>query len=897
MRPRIRWDKVDKNLYRQTVEERLVELKLNLNTEEEIQHSFETINSILVEAATKSAPPYKTKRKKPKLQIRTPEIVESIKKKKQAQKNWRNNGRPRDPVNQLFIQRKQTTIDLRRECRLAIAKQRMIEREEIMNARQTDMKTFYRLIRKQRGSSKFILDDLNVNGDLFRTQEQIIEGWHQHFAALAKAGQSDKFDMDHLNIVDIEYEQIISICQANRTHTEISLEEIDKAIQNLNRNKAPDCHGLTAENLLYGGQIIVKYLQQLIDRSYELCFIPNSLKVGTLTPIYKNKGDKKEAKNYRGITITPILSKIIEIVMKFRIKPRITEIQNGLQRGFTEKASPLYSALIMEEVRRENLDLKVETIFVLLDAKSAFDVVRHTNMIRKLYHYGIDDQIILMIDNLYRDAVTYVKWNGENSAPFNIEQGVRQGGTLSADLYKIYVNQLLDELCTSQAGGRIGDINCCAPACADDITLVASTPQDAQILIDIATDYSHREAYHLQPTKSVVLHNNKDINKVEYNLEMDGNQMPLVNKATHIGVMRSSGNSAIATAEENVKKARRAMYSMMASGLHGENGLDPTTATSMFRTYVLPILLYGVEIVLPKGKALEMMDKFHKKAIKQILSLTSNVADPAVYILSGLLPLEAEFHVKVVNFFGNIARSDNNSLEWKIAERQLAVKQHTSHSWFIELKKIFYIYGITDIENYLHYPLGKEKWKTVLIRKIKDYWKEKLLRQKEMYSSLNYLSSNYHLGKTHPIVNLPFANPSDIPRIATRLKIVTGTYLLQTNRAAFSKSVKGTCQLCDDADETLEHFLLACKKLMNTRQKIMTGIIEAAARVFAKVPFSNEINLIQLIMDPFYYTITQKDLVQEVQTEIEPHCRRLIYALHTEKYKTFLDMKRCQDTG
>ena len=408
MRPRIRWDKVDKNLYRQTVEERLVELKLNLNTEEEIQHSFETINSILVEAATKSAPPYKTKRKKPKLQIRTPEIVESIKKKKQAQKNWRNNGRPRDPVNQLFIQRKQTTIDLRRECRLAIAKQRMIERKEIMNARQTDMKTFYRLIRKQRGSSKLILDDLNVNGDLFRTQEQIIEGWHQHFAALAKAGQSDKFDMDHLNIVDIEYEQIISICQANRTHTEISLEEIDKAIQNLNRNKAPDCHGLTAENLLYGGQIIVKYLQQLIDRSYELCFIPNSLKVGTLTPIYKNKGDKKEAKNYRGITITPILSKIIEIVMKFRIKPRIAEIQNGLQRGFTEKASPLYSALIMEEVRRENLDLKVETIFVLLDTKSAFDVVRHTNMIRKLYHYGIDDQIILMIDNLYRDAVTYV---------------------------------------------------------------------------------------------------------------------------------------------------------------------------------------------------------------------------------------------------------------------------------------------------------------------------------------------------------------------------------------------------------------------------------------------------------------------------------------------------------
>ena len=35
-----------------------------------------------------------------------------------------------------------------------------------------------------------------------------------------------------------------------------------------------------------------------------------------------------------------------------------------------------------------------------------------------------------------------------------------------------------------------------------------------------------------------------------------------------------------------------------------------------------------------------------------------NVADPAIYILSGLLPIEAEIHIKVLTFFGNITRSE-----------------------------------------------------------------------------------------------------------------------------------------------------------------------------------------------------------------------------------------------
>ena len=192
------------------------------------------------------------------------------------------------------------------------------------------------------------------------------------------------------------------------------------------------------------------------------CFLTSLM---YLTPIFKHKGDITNSKHYRGITITATISKLIETVLKLRVNHRIIEIKKTLQRGFTENTAPLISSLILEEYKGENMDLKEPTIYRMLDAKSAFDVVRHKNLIRKLNYMGLSEQNILMIDQLYKNATSKVKWKSQLSDVFSIEQGVRQGGTLdlSADLYKVYVYQLLNMLADSNIGGKIGSITCCAP--------------------------------------------------------------------------------------------------------------------------------------------------------------------------------------------------------------------------------------------------------------------------------------------------------------------------------------------------------------------------------------------------------------------------------------------------
>ena len=76
---------------------------------------------------------------------------------------------------------------------------------------------------------------------------------------------------------------------------------------------------------------------------------------------------------------------------------------------------------------------------------------------------------------------------------------------MSTDLYKLCINPLLDRLETSRLGLEIGNISISNTACADDIALISEIPDEAQTLVNMATDFTFMEEYQLQPTKSIVI--------------------------------------------------------------------------------------------------------------------------------------------------------------------------------------------------------------------------------------------------------------------------------------------------------------------------------------------------------------------------------------------------------
>ena len=105
----------------------------------------------------------------------------------------------------------------------------------------------------------------------------------------------------------------------------------------------------------------------------------------------------------------------------------------------------------------------------------------------------------------------------------------------------------------------------------------------------------------------------------------------------------------------------------MSSGMHGHNGLDPETNLHLVKTYVLPVLLYGLELVLPCKTLINKLETYQKKMLKQILSLPTSTADVAVYVISGFLPVEGQIDKKILTLLNNVARQDNTSVEKEIA--------------------------------------------------------------------------------------------------------------------------------------------------------------------------------------------------------------------------------------
>ena len=824
VKAKVHWSKVDAEKYVEAVEKSISEIDIQSDIDEvcNLDKAVRQINNILEEAAVMAAPKRKVPKKRTKrLKVWTPDIQKAVEAKKSAFYAWKEAGRQNDSFHQTVFDKKLTTKALRQAIRFEYNNKQAQIRQEILEARTRDSKLFYKLINRQRGKLSNCVNELHVGGETFKTDSEILFGWQQHFSQLATPKDSPMYDSEYKKLVDLEFNEIIDICKSENTFTPVTCEETLRAIKSLNTGKSADIFNIQSEHFIHCAELITPILVHLFNSMFRTGCAPDCMKLGVLTPVFKRKGSNLDAKNYRGITITPTISKILEALIRERIKPVITENQNPLQRGFTEGSSPMNCSLILEEYIRNNKDSKMPTYIAFLDAKSAFDVVSHSSLLRKVYHLGIDGALWNITNSLHTNAKTLIKWDGQFSEEFDIHQGVKQGGVMSTDLYKVYGNTLLDRLDGIYKGATIGEIGCAAPACADDVAVASSEPDPLQSLVHTSADYGSMERFDFQLVKSVILKVDSNGDDDDYVWTLNGEPMPVVTESMHVGVLRSANTESSAVAE-NIKKARRTLYSLMPAGCHGNNGQDPETTIQLLQTYVLPILIYGMEVVLPKGKQLDALEKFYKKYLKLLLSVPVTAADPAVYILSGTVPIEATIHKRALILFGNISRLIMEAVEKRIAYRQLNIKGHRSNSWFIAIRELCVKYDLTNPLELLQDPPSKESWKRTVNKQVNSYWTTRIGRSVEMYTSLRHLhAGEFRYGRRHPVIRT-IGNAREIPRITTKLKLVTGTYILQCNRSAFNQNeIEPTCLLCKTDIENTEHFLLCCPALHSARQSIL----------------------------------------------------------------------------
>ena len=80
--------------------------------------------------------------------------------------------------------------------------------------------------------------------------------------------------------------------------------------------------------------------------------------------------------------------------------------------------------------------------------------------------------------------------------------------------------------------------------------------------------------------------------------------------AVHLGIIRTTSlrENTTTNVDENIKKARRSAYGLFSSGFHGYKDLDVDTMLHLNKIYTIPVLLYGLELILPKGPQLDQLE-------------------------------------------------------------------------------------------------------------------------------------------------------------------------------------------------------------------------------------------------------------------------------------------------
>jgi len=107
-------------------------------------------------------------------------------------------------------------------------------------------------------------------------------------------------------------------------------------------------------------------------------------------PIHK-KGDVREVSNYRPISVLPVFSNLLEILMYNRLTTFIesNEVLTKAQHGFRTKKSTETALQIFTKSVQEAIERKLNPIGIFIDLTKAYDVLNHRVLLSKLNSYGI----------------------------------------------------------------------------------------------------------------------------------------------------------------------------------------------------------------------------------------------------------------------------------------------------------------------------------------------------------------------------------------------------------------------------------------------------------------------------------------------------------------------------
>ncbi|CAC5376932.1 unnamed protein product [Mytilus coruscus] len=196
--------------------------------------------------------------------------------------------------------------------------------------------------------------------------------------------------------------------------------------------------------------------------------------------------------------------------------------------------------------------------------------------------------------------------------------------------------------------------------------------------------------------------------------------------------------------------------------------------------------------------------------------------------------------------------SHNNSI------REIAWRQHTAgrpNSFFKKINDILDMYQLPSFNEIMNQHYNKLDWKNIVRTAISSHWTVKLKADCEEKSTLKLLSKrNLNIGQTHNVWDTISSPVKDVRKAATKVRMLTGTYMLQTLKVKFIQAeIDPTCPICKLEAEDLQHLLTSCPAYRHIRkshfQQIKEYVVSKIGNSVWTINFNNKMAITELLID------------------------------------------------
>jgi hypothetical protein len=504
------------------------------------------------------------------------------------------------------------------------------------------------------------------------------------------------------------------------------------------------------------------------------------------------------------------------------------------------------------------------TYVCFVDMKKAFDSVNKTCLLDKLRSIGVNGNMYFAVKTMCVNVSCAVRVNGMYTDWFAVDMGVKQGCILSPTLFSIYINDLAKSIKALDLGIVMEDYKLSVLLFADDIALVADSPQSLQTMLDAVSVWCNKWRLQINVDKTKVVHfRMPSVVKTDVIFRCSENVINVVDSYKYLGLMFNEHLDKSMMAKSVAKSANRALGLLIAK-CKAFGGMPHDVFTRLYDALVGTVIEYAAAIW--GHRECSYINTVQNRASRFYLGVSKFTPNSAV---QGDMGWKAPWHrqkICVVRMWLRFVNMDVNRTASKIFWYTHGLAHSRCKNWCYLTMQMFDNAGLShlrEVDNCANKSAVLKNANVNFTAETLRTWEHNLHRPVRVGNNkLRTYRTFKTVFQTEMFLRKPI--PFKIRQSFAMLRCGVAPLRIETGRYENVALENRVCQLCESGMiEDERHFLTSCTALIHDRDKLYT-LVSQSVNDFNLLP-DNE-KFLFLMSDPMICKFTARACYEMFKT-------------------------------